>query len=143
MIVTFLGHRDTPQSIKSHLKEILTALIEKEKADTFYVGNNGYFDQIVREVLKDLKYKHPNINYSIVLAYIPKSPNKGIYEDFENTIFPEEVAAAIPKYAIAKRNLWMVQKSDTVISYVTRSYGGAAKFKEIAKKMEKRIIELN
>ena len=46
MTVTFFGHRRTPDSVKPLLKETLRELIEKDRADMFYVGNEGSFDCI-------------------------------------------------------------------------------------------------
>ena len=59
-----------------------------------------------------------------------------------NSILPEEVATSHPKYAISKRNDWMLKKSDTVIAYITHSHGGAAKYYEKAIRQNKHIINL-
>ena len=39
-----------------------------------------------------------------------------------------------PRYAISKRNMWMIDRSDIVITYTRGNAGGAAKFKETAQK---------
>ena len=124
MICTFFGHRDTPQEIELYLKPILIDLIENKNINTFYVGNQGNFDKIVRKTLHQLKTDYPYINYTIVLAYL--SPK---IDDFTNTIFPEGLEQVPPKYAISKRNYWMIQNSDYVICYVKHKIGGAAHFK--------------
>ena len=62
--------------------------------------------------------------------------------DMSDTILPEDVAAALPRFAISKRNSWMIEKSDTVIAYVKRNFGGAAKSRDIAVKKKKIIINL-
>ena len=67
----FFGHRDVPKEVKEKLKEIIIELIAKKNVNMFYVGNNGAFDRMVREILKEVKNKY-NINYYVVLAYIPK-----------------------------------------------------------------------
>ena len=53
-VCTFFGHRDCPGSVKSRLWEVLTELIVNCGVDTFYVGNHGGFDRIVRIVLREL-----------------------------------------------------------------------------------------
>ena len=58
------------------------------------------------------------------------------------TLLSEEVARVHPRYAIDRRNRWVIDKSDIVVTYVTRSYGGAAKFKRLAIAREKKIIEI-
>lgn len=40
-------------------------------------------------------------------------------------------------YAVVHRNKWMLERSDTVITYVRYTYGGAAQFKTLAEKKKK------
>jgi len=115
-------------------------IIEWEEVCNFYVGNQGEFDTLVKNTLRQIKKEYPHITYSVVLAYRPV--NKRDYIDYSDTIFPEELAMICPQYAIVKRNLWMIDHSEFVIVYVDRSYGGAASFKRISEKKGKRIINL-
>ena len=46
------------------------------------------------------------------------------------------------KFAILKRNEWMVEQANLVIAYVKYSWGGAAKALEYAKRKKKRIINI-
>lgn len=141
MTVTFFGHRDAPQNLYHYLKEVLTEMIEKENANTFYVGTHGNFDQLVCASLRELKNQYPHIRCSVVLAYVPQASS--VESCGLDTVLPEVVVESCPKYSLEKRNRWMLQKSDTVITYVTRSYGGAAKFKALAQKAGKRTVELS
>ena len=68
---TFFGHHDCPSSIKEKLYETIIDLIENHDVSMFYVGNHGSFDAIVRSVLRDLQSKCPQIQYAVVLAYLP------------------------------------------------------------------------
>lgn len=138
MICTFFGHRDTPENIKPKLKAVLVDLIEKNNIDMFYVGNNGAFDHIVRETLKELKNIY-TINYYVVLAYIPK---KREYDDYSDTIYFDELNTKPYKYRIVKRNKIMLEKSDVVITHVTKVVGGAAEFKALAEKKGKTVINI-
>ena len=141
LVVTFLGHRDSPALVRAPLKEALSQLIESEGADTFYIGNSGCFDRVALAVLQELKKAYPHIRYFLVLAYLPQKPTE--LPTVCETIFPAEVAAAPVRFAIERRNDWMLQQSDTVITYVTRPFGGAAKFKKKALAAQKRVIELS
>lgn len=47
-VCTFFGHRDCPSSIEPNLKQALIHLIDAQSVDTFYVGNHGAFDAMVR-----------------------------------------------------------------------------------------------
>lgn len=58
MICTFFGHRDTPESIKPLLREVLLDLIENQEVKQFYVGNQGNFDAMVRSLLAELERSH-------------------------------------------------------------------------------------
>ena len=139
-VCTFFGHRDCPETIKPRLREVLVDLITNNEVDTFYVGNQGRFDGIVRGVLRELEKEYPEIRYAVVLAYLPGKKNE--YDDFSDTILPEGIEAVHPRYAIDWRNRWMLQRSDFVVTYITHSWGGAAKFAEKAKREGKTVINL-
>ncbi len=93
---------------------------------------------MAREVLKELKNKY-KINYYIVLAYIPE---KNKYYDYDDTIYFDELNTKPYKYRIIKRNKLMLQKSDIVVTYVTRVTGGAADFKRLAERKGKTVINI-
>lgn len=111
---TFFGHRECPDSLKSQLQEILIDLITNHNIDMFYVGNQGRLDAIVRGVLQGLKKEYPQINYAVVLAYIPGKQNE--YDD-SDTMLPEGIESVHPRYAISWRNNWMLRQSDYVVTY--------------------------
>ena len=140
MTVTFFGHKDTQKSIETVLRANLIDLIENYGATEFYVGNNGKFDVMVYRQLEELSQIYP-ITYSIVLAYLPVEKNK--YFDFTNTIYPEGIETVPKRFAISRRNKWMIQRADVFVTYVTNNFGGAYQFKSIAEKEGKRIIELS
>lgn len=140
MICTFIGHRDTPPEIQPLLRETLINLITNENADTFYVGNHGAFDSMVRKELKELKKIYPHINYSVVLAYM--TMKKDEYEDYSDTIYPDGLEKTPLRLAIIERNKWMIKKSDTLICYVTHTLCGAGDFMIYAQKKQKKIINL-
>lgn len=70
-VCTFFGHRDCPETIKPRLREVLIDLICNQGVNTFYVGNQGQFDGIVRSVLRELEKEYPEIHYAVVPAYMP------------------------------------------------------------------------
>ena len=141
MTVTFIGHSDASEKIAHLLEEIIVKLIENHNADTFYVGVNGNFDNIVSHILVKLKKVYPQIKAFSVLAYMPT--NSKTFKKYElETILPEEVSMALPRFAISKRNFWMINKCHILVSYVRRTYGGAFKIREIAKAKGKIIIDI-
>lgn len=140
MVVTFFGHRDAPPWIRASLRDTLVSLIEKENATLFYVGNHGDFDRIALSVLRSLKSIYPHIRFCMVLAYMPHQQN---FPPDVETLLPAQSVQSPPRFAIENRNCWMLENSDTVITYVTHSFGGAVKFKERAIAAGKRVFELS
>ena len=137
---TFFGHRDCPETIKPYLREVLIDLITNKGVDTFYVGNQGQFDGIVRSVLRELEKEYPEIHYAVVLAYLPGKKNE--YDDFSDTMLPEGIENVHPRFAISWRNRWMLKQSDYVVTYITHSWGGAAQFAEVAERQGKTIFPI-
>lgn len=139
---TFFGHRDCPETIKPKIRTAVIDLIENHGVTMFYVGHQGNFDRLVRSVLKEVTTAYPEVGYAVVLAYIPPTKVANLSEDFSDTMLPEGIEKVPKRYAIPWRNKWMIAQADFVVTYVTRPYGGSAKFKGIAVKMGKRICEL-
>ncbi len=139
MTVTFFGHSDAPQSIEAKLKILLIRLIEQQGACRFYVGNHGAFDHIVHSTLITLQKTHSHIQCRIVLAYLP---NHQTAANDMDTIYPEGLEAVPRRFAISKRNQWMIHHSDLVVTYVQHDWGNAARYKDIAVRCGKTVIEL-
>ena len=137
---TFFGHRELYKNIESVLFQAIENLIVYENVDTFYVGNQGQFDALVHRVLKNLEKKY-SIHYAVVLAYMPTSKNE--YDNLSDTMLPEGLETVHPRYAIDRRNKWMIDHSDFVIAYVTHGWGGAAKYVLLAERKSKTIIKLS
>lgn len=137
---TFFGHRECSEEIRPELVRVLTELIEHRGVDTFYVGNQGRFDALVRGVLRELKVAYPNIEYAVVLAYMPG--RKAEYEDFSDTMLPEGIEAIHPHFAISWRNMWLVNHSDYVVTNITHDWSGANRYAQKAKEKRKCVINL-
>ena len=137
---TFFGHRDCPDTIRPALCAAITDLIENHGVNLFYVGNQGHFDAMTRSILRELGRLYPQIGYAVVLAYLPVRHSAD--DDFSDTMLPEGIETVHPRYAIEWRNRWMLQRSDFVVTYITHSWGGAAKFAEKAKREGKTVINL-
>ena len=137
-ICTFFGHRDAPSSIRETIKAAIVDLIVKKGVEKFYLGDNGKFDRMALGILRELKKQYGQISYTVVLSRIPTA---NVSLDYD-TILPEGIENSLPKYAIVYRNIWMIEKSDYVVCYVRRSYGGAYRFKEMAKRKNKVVVEL-
>ena len=80
--------------------------------------------------------------YNVVLAYMSSvgSAERNPYE-YGETMLPERIEVVHPRNAISWRNKWMVNESDIVVCYINRSWGGTAKYVEMATKKGKTKIE--
>ena len=136
----FFGHREVTHDIRANLKVQIEKLIREGLADNFLVGHQGQFDSMAYSVLKELKAKFPHIRYTVVLAYMPDEHIKKVYG--EDTLFPDGMESVPKKFAISKRNDWMIQQSGFAVCYVHKITGGAAKFREKAEKKGLRVIDV-
>lgn len=134
---TFFGHKDCPETNYSNILQAIQNLITEKKVLTFYVGTQGNYDTLVYRALCCMRADFPQIRIYRVLAYIPKDNYL-----ITDSILPEGAELVHPRYAISWRNRWMIDRSDYVIAYITRKYGGAARFVDEAKRKGKTVISL-
>ena len=83
--------------------------------------------------------KTRSIRFYVVLAY---QPTEKAVDYLAHTVLPDGIETVPPRFTINYRNRFMLENADFVITYVTHSWGGAAKFMQMAEKKQKRIIEL-
>ena len=145
MIITFFGHSNClfNDDIKKQLKNILLDEIIKNPTCKYYLGGYGDFDGLCLKTLRELKHYFPTIEILFITPYLDKNYSKLEFakNHYDDVIFPP--LESVPrKFAILKRNEWMVNESGLVIAYVMYSWGGAAKALEYAKRKKKRIINI-
>lgn len=141
MTCTFFGNRDTPQEIEKCLYQTIIRLITQEGVDLFYVGTHGRFDRMVYHCLQKVKQQFPFIQYFVVLAYLPKEKEEFEYL-WEETLYPEGLERVPYRLAIIKRNEWMLERADFVITYTAHTQGGAGRFADLAEEKGKTVISL-
>ena len=90
-------------------------------------------------MLKEISADYPQINYDVVLAYLPK---KELAKDWHNSIYPDGIESVPKKFCISWRNNWLINNSRYVICYVSHITGGALNFTGKARKSGKTIINL-
>ena len=137
MIVTFCGHSQVSrrQAVERWLC-IVTQKLIAQGATTFYLGGYGAFDNLAASVLRRQKEQYPQIELVLVMAYLNDGRNASGYD---RTIYPP--LETVPRrYAIPRRNRWMVQSSDIVVAYVLHDWGGAAATLRCAIQKKKQIL---
>ena len=146
MIVTFCGHRDFVETAEAENQ--LTMFLEKYARDSdrllCYNGGYGNFDYFAAKYVQQLQRQYSNIRNCLVLPYIdqPFLDRIAIFTNrFDETIYPP--LENVPRrYAIIRRNEWMVDSADVVIACVKYSWGGAARTLEYARRKKKNIIQI-
>lgn len=148
MIITFLGHRSL-YNVGDLLERVQNTIVENvgPNDDTvFYCGGYGDFDNLCAKACRFIKEKRPNCEVVFVMPYIPdlqKEKRKSLMTSdlYDSTLYPP-LENVPPKFAISKRNEWMVMQADLIIAYVEHSFGGAYKGLEYARRKKKRIVNL-
>ena len=145
MIITFCGHSNClfSDEEKEKLKKLLIKEIRKNPTCKFCLGGYGDFDSLCLRTLRELKKDFPEIELLFITPYLDKNYSKLEFAKsyYDDVIFPP-IESAPRKFAILKRNEWMVDSADLVIAFVKYSWGGAAKTLEYAKRKKKQIINL-
>ncbi len=142
-ICSFFGHANLEgkaSEIAPQLRQVMVDLI-KNGVDTFYVGNHGEFDILSSKIACNLKTLYPEIQVIVVLCY----PNELQYLkcSFTDFLMPPEIVAAPKRACIVKRNRWVVDHSDFIVSYIKYQIGGAYEIWQYAQKLKKKIVKLN
>lgn len=137
---TFFGHRDCPAGVLPALRDAVERAIQ-EGVETFYVGYEGAFDMMSAKVLLEMAGKYPHIRFFVVLAYFPRTPLEN-GELQKRSILAGGVEHVPRRFAVCRRNEWMLERAQTVIAYVVRPFGGAVTFLEKARKKGKHIVNL-
>lgn len=122
--------------IASWLDLVLPSLIEGG-ATTFYLGGYGTFDRLAAAAVNRQKAAYPAVEAILVLPYLDRNVDAS---DYDRTTYPP-LEKVPPRFAIIKRNQWMVEQADIVISAVIHGWGGAAKTLHHAKRKGKVIFQ--
>lgn len=139
-VCTFFGHGDGYCVDKEELQSAIEDLISRG-VDTFYVGTHGQFDGAVLSCLQQFQKIYPHIHFAAVLAYLPTG--KQAYDPYaEYGIYPEGLEVGLPKFAIERRNKWMIDQSDYCLCFINHTWGGAYKFAKRAKNRGLTVINL-
>lgn len=137
MVVTFCGHKqvENEDQVRQWLENAVDGLIQ-EGADVFYLGGYGGFDRMALSAVNKTKEAHPSVRAILVLPYLDRSMDLDAYD---GSIYPP--LEKVPRrYAISRRNRWMVDQADVVVAYVIHEWGGAATTLRYAEAKKKTIM---
>lgn len=137
MIVSFCGH-STYVSNTGDEEEVL-AVLERHVGDEpcdFFLGEYGGFDAFAYGCARKFREKHPDSKVLFVTPYLSQERMKFQEGRFDGVIYPP-LESVPPKYAISRRNKWIVERSDLIFAYITHEYGGAYAMYRYAKRKGK------
>lgn len=147
MIITFIGH-STICNRKKLFDLVMNTLSEKMEQDEvlFYCGGYGDFDNLCVKVCNIIKKNKTNCKVIFVTPYITESYQKKMEllvadGQYDLSVYPPLENVPL-KFAISKRNEWMVNEADLIIAYVKYTFGGAYKSLEYARRKNKQIINI-
>ncbi len=130
MVIAFCGHSSYMGNAKD--EERLLLLLEKVaqgKQVDFYLGGYGGFDSFALRCAEKYKKVHPSAKLVFVTPYIDqwlKAREALLKAVYDEILYP--ALEAVPqKFAILKRNEWIINQADYVFGYVKAHSGGAYK----------------
>ena len=146
-VCTFAGHRNisATKELLSALKKHIEILITKENVREFLVGNYGDFDHIAAEAVRELQKLYPHIKLILVIPYLTKVITKykeQFYEKYDSILMADIPLSTPKNLRIIKSNQYMVDKSDFLICYINRGWGGAAQTVDYADKKGIKVINI-
>ena len=128
MIITFCGHSTySPTREDEDWMLLLFEGVSRIQPITFYIGGYGNFDEFAKRCAQKYKATHPGTKVCFISPYLGKwleDRKEYLQREYDEILYPE-IENVPPKFAISKRNEWMVDQADYVIAYVKTHYGGA------------------
>ena len=146
MIITFCGHSQYTGTDEDERK--ILSFLEETVGDAdaeLYLGGYGAFDAFARECGRKYQKTHPNTRLIFVTPYITPDYQKNHLEHkkklYDDILYPGLEGVPM-RFAISRRNRWMVEQADWVVAYVAHTFGGAYQSYVYAQKKKKKILHL-
>ena len=147
MTVTFCGHSHfcRTKQLQAQMMEVLEKEIGDRQADLL-LGGYGDFDAFAYDCCKSYQKNHEGVSLVFVTPYMTESHLKKVKEMMTSKIYDTVLYPPLEqvplRFAISKRNEWMIEQSDVIITFVRHSYGGAYKSLLYAQRKKKKMIHL-
>ncbi len=135
LTVSFFGHRQLPdplltEQLEKRLMQHISSWLNEQTYVEFLVGCNGEFDRLTASVIRRCQktIRHDNSTLVLMLPYATaeyrnnEASFRAFYDEIDIITTPNGRYA---KSAFRIRNNTMIDRSDFVIFYVDRPYGGA------------------
>ena len=139
------GHRDVLEKIDDAVYAAVLKAAERG-CDIFYTGAMGEFDSLFSSAVRKVKKTYPEIKLICVKPNFTNDLNiNGEYYSalYDDVIIPDELADIHPKAPIKYRNRWMIDRSDIILIYTKRTYGGAYEARRYAERIGKEVVYIS
>ena len=143
--VVFFGHRNfnDHRTVDEKFLPLLKRLFLEKPYVELYIGRNGEFDIYAAMLVKHAQNAMGKANNELIAVFPYTQKHMEYFQNYYDTIIiPECSQMSHPKYAITKRNKWMVEQADLFVCYVKYKKGGAYTALKYAKKLNKEIVNL-
>lgn len=144
MTISFFGHREVfnEEQIYQEIYKQFSELAKNSDKLTCYSGGYSKFDKLCVRALLELNKQFNNIYLIYVSPYLSKSHLKSINREIYNEIIYPPIENVPGKFAILKRNEWIIDNSDLIFFYAFFSFGGAVTALKYATRKNKKIIDI-
>lgn len=145
-ICSGFGHREVLRNIDEEIELAVENAIQ-EGCTLFYTGAMGEFDTKFSSAVRKAKRKYTDLEIKLVCVkpYLTSELSKNreyYYTMYDDIVIPTEIADVHYKQVISKRNEWIIDKSEIVIIFNVREYGGSYNALKYATKKNKTIIKI-
>ena len=146
MVSAFFGHANfaATDGLAQKMLVILDGILKDGRAE-FYLGGYGGFDHFAYQCCKKYKATHPDVSLLLILPYIPTRYRQEDLEEkkaqYDELIYPELENVPL-RFAIDRRNKWIVDHADCIICWIDHDWGGAYQACRYARRKGKCVIDL-
>ena len=126
--VAFIGHRQIIGhfDLVSEIERLAKDLLRQKEYVEFYVGHHGDFDLFAASAVKQAQKAIGPHNSSLILVQPFPTKDDEYYKKFYDEVLYPISPKTHPKAAITKRNQWIMDQADLLITYVEKDKKGGA-----------------
>ncbi len=110
---------------ETDIAAILRSCIAAKEHVTFYVGRESEFDKAAAAAVKQMQTAFGKENSMLILVLPYRIKEEGHYRSDYDDIYCPFPSQDCRRFAITRRNQWMVEHSDLLLTYVRDEQGEA------------------
>lgn len=139
----FIGHRDTPETVKPVLQAAVEQHIVEYGVTEFLVGRYGVFDRMAAECVIAAKKQYPQVVLTLLLPYHPGERKVTLPIGFDGSLYPSGQENVPRRVAIVRANHYAVDVSGYIIAYAKHPGSNARKMYECARECtQKKLLNI-